>query len=829
MVDVTVINDPGGPSETTATLLNGYRFVDEDVVVSLPTVFVDQGAILDVPLSISNVDGLLAADVVISFDSAVLSAQSARTGALTSGWSIAADTGTPGTVVLSLASATAVSGSGVMANITVEVVGAPTSQTDLTVDIALLNDGAVTSDFSNGLFTVNGLFALSGTVNYFAGGAVPGVTMSLVGAGVHEETTDASGDFAFSDIHTGAYVLTPDKGDDVDEITAYDASLVLQAAAGLLNLSSEERLAADVNRNNSVTSMDASYILQKSVDLIGTPFPGAGRVWDFVPDSRSYALINDNLTAQDFTAILIGDVSGNWQTPPQGSLVAAGMSGSLEHDSSNTVTLALPEVEGSTGQQVQMPLEIDLGDETILSANLVLTFDPAELSVEQVAPGSTIDGMSLVANPNEPGVIRIGLTGAHPLRENGVLLQIPFTVVGTLESPSPVFIESAELDEGAVSVELQHGAVSLIAAEVVDRHIFYNNSYFDGFEPAADANDDNAIAPNPASASHPALGKTALLPGGSAAFQNYTSYSGGINGIMVDVASLADVGGLSDADFEFHVSNRNNRPTNNTRDPSTWAVAPTPAITVREDAGTGGSDRVTLIWDDHAIENQWLQVTVKATPATGLNQDDTFYFGNAVGECGDATAFTFVDGADFAGARDNTHDADDRAPVDDRFDYNRDSLVDATDLAIVRGNHTSFRTCLTLFPVPSLASSPSSSPSNSSSSPISEGTTTVRQLLLERSLADHELAASAAVCGSDWPSRCLVDRPYLRPRARQPADMPQQRTEESDPQTVSAIFQNLEIDDRRFASNSELRTTGDRWPSAVDDHFLNDDGDLLTW
>jgi len=59
--------------------------------------------------------------------------------------------------------------------------------------------------------------------------------------------------------------------------------------------------------------------------------------------------------------------------------------------------------------------------------------------------------------------------------------------------------------------------------------------------------------------------------------------------------------------------------------------------------------------------------------------------------------------------------------------------------------------------------------------------------------------------------------------------MPQQRTEESDPQTVSAIFQNLEIDDRRFASNSELRTTGDRWPSAVDDHFLNDDGDLLTW
>ena len=467
MVDVTVINDPGGPGETTATLLNGYRFVDEDVVVSLPTVFGDQGAILDIPLSIANVDGLLAADVSFSFDPAVLSAQSARTGTLTSGWSIAADTGTPGTVVLSLASGMAVSGSGVLANISFEVVGTPTSQTDLTVDSALLNDGAVFSETSNGLFTVNGLFALSGTVDYFTDNAVPGVTMSLVGVGVHEQATDTSGDFSFSDIQTGAYVLTPDKNDDVDEITAYDASLVLQAAAGLLSLSSEEELAADVNRNNSVTSMDGSFILQKSVDLISTPFPGAGRVWDFVPDSRSYDLINDNLAGQDFTAILIGDVSGNWQAPPPEPPNVAGTFGSVEHLLSNTVVLTLPEVEGSAGQQVQMPLQIDLDGESIYSANLVLTYDSAELSVEEVVPGSPIDGMSFVANSNEPGVIQIGVAGAQPLTENGVLLEVSFTVVGTLENPSPVFLESVDLDEGVVPVAVQHGAVSDTLAPIV--------------------------------------------------------------------------------------------------------------------------------------------------------------------------------------------------------------------------------------------------------------------------------------------------------------------------------------------------------------------------
>ena len=46
---------------------------------------------------------------------------------------------------------------------------------------------------------------------------------------------------------------------------------------------------------------------------------------------------------------------------------------------------------------------------------------------------------------------------------------------------------------------------------------------------AASAADDQAIATD----------KTALLPGETATFANYTSYSLGINGIMVDVADLA--------------------------------------------------------------------------------------------------------------------------------------------------------------------------------------------------------------------------------------------------------------------------------------------------
>jgi len=398
---------------------------------------------------------------------------------------------------------------------------------------------------------------------------------------------------------------------------------------------------------------------------------------------------------------------------------------------------------------------------------------------------------------------------------------------------SDIGVDSAFVLNGGDELfpSIVNGQIEIVAAhaEVLGRHVFYNNSKWDGNDPEANDSDDNAIAPDPASASDPALGKTALRPGGSATFQNYTSYWRGINGIMVDVANLANASGLRAADFEFRVSNRNNRPANNTHDPSSWAMAPTPGVSVREGAGAGGSDRVTLIWSDQAIHNQWLKVTVKANTRTGLGQNDVFYVGNAIGECGDATGFAFVDGADFAGARDNTHDSDDRAPVDDRFDYNRDSLVDGTDLTIARENPTNFLTCLTLIAAPPLGSSPSSTPSISSSSPTSERTATVRPLFLERCLADQEPGAIAGISGSDGPTHCLVDRPCLRPRARQSADLPQHRTEDFDPQTVSAIFQNLETDGRAYASDSALQTTADRWLNAVDDFFQNDDGDLFTW
>jgi hypothetical protein len=217
-------------------------------------------------------------------------------------------------------------------------------------------------------------------------------------------------------------------------------------------------------------------------------------------------------------------------------------------------------------------------------------------------------------------------------------------------------------------------------AQVVGRHVFYNNSAYD-----ASGDDAAAVAPD----------KTALLPGQTATKAHYTSYNRGLNGLIIDIDHLANGAALSASDFEFRVGNN--------QDPGSWAPAPPPqSITVLAGAGPGGTDRVVLTWPDGAIQKQWLQVTVKATAATGLEAVDVFYFGNAVGESGNFAGNAAVNASDEIHARVNTRTFANPAPIDFHVDFNRDRLVNATDQIIARSNTTNAFTALVLLSPPGL-------------------------------------------------------------------------------------------------------------------------------
>ena len=165
---------------------------------------------------------------------------------------------------------------------------------------------------------------------------------------------------------------------------------------------------------------------------------------------------------------------------------------------------------------------------------------------------------------------------------------------------------------------------------------------------------------------------------------------------MIDVDHLADSDALTTADFAFRVGNGG--------DPTSWIEAPEPeSVTVRRGQGSADADRVTLVWPDRAVQNQWLQVTVRATAATGLPADDVFYFGNAVGDTGNSSTDALVNAADVIAIRDNPRGQANPAAIDDPYDINHDSTVDATDMILARNNATSPLSTLR-FITPSVAS-----------------------------------------------------------------------------------------------------------------------------
>ena len=244
--------------------------------------------------------------------------------------------------------------------------------------------------------------------------------------------------------------------------------------------------------------------------------------------------------------------------------------------------------------------------------------------------------------------------------------------------------EANDTDGGEITFVLEPPPADAV---VVDRHIFYNQSFFDGNNAAANVSDDSAIATD----------KVAYLAGsGAATFVNYISYNKGVNGIMVDIQGLAGV--PTAADFDFHYGNTNT--------PAAWTAGPTITdadVYVRAGEGTAGSDRVTVIFANNSMPPQstvvnnipnknWLEVVVKATANTGLPDPDVHYWGLAVAEVGNDFT-TNVNATDEIQARLNPRNFFvGWAVVTDPWDYNRDRSVNATDEIIARLNPASFFT-----------------------------------------------------------------------------------------------------------------------------------------
>jgi trimeric autotransporter adhesin len=181
-----------------------------------------------------------------------------------------------------------------------------------------------------------------------------------------------------------------------------------------------------------------------------------------------------------------------------------------------------------------------------------------------------------------------------------------------------------------------------------------------------------------------ATDKVPLLPGQSSTFANYTNYSRGLNGLVIDVVGLPAT--VTDAQLAASLQYAN------------WdgiaaagfvalpgAAVPTVAIV---NGGVAGATRVRVTFPDNTLQNTWLRVTVVANADTRLAANDVFYFGNVIGDfnVGNTATRIRVNALDTSAVRNNQSPGANSAGVANIYDVNRDGRVNALDTSIVRNN-----------------------------------------------------------------------------------------------------------------------------------------------
>lgn len=305
-------------------------------------------------------------------------------------------------------------------------------------------------------------FGVRGRVQYYAGQlSVPGATVTLSGENASTTVTAADGAYAFADVLEGPWELAAAKRSDFGPgVSPLDAAFILQHVAQLRTLDATQKLACDVTGDGTVTALDAARVLQFTVGSL-EQLPVAGVCdsdWLFVPGaaqgSGQLALapsvgdgachggkimlehLDEEASAQDFRAVLIGDCTGNWQ-PLDGAAVApAGQR-------APRVRLGLASVHDGVAH---VPVYVRSAA-PFLAVDLQVAYDAAHLTPGPAKLRRADDSTIVGIHAAKPGLLRIALASGAPLElRRGMLLLLEFAVDG--EMPADAFhLTGASIDE----------------------------------------------------------------------------------------------------------------------------------------------------------------------------------------------------------------------------------------------------------------------------------------------------------------------------------------------------------------------------------------------
>lgn len=261
------------------------------------------------------------------------------------------------------------------------------------------------------------------------------------------------------------YTIGVTKTTGQNGISSNDAARIAQHVAGISPITANnQKIAADTSANGTISSNDAALIATFAVGLGGSI--GSTNQWRFFlpgptfpigssPTTRSFTAPIGTQTCQDYTGILIGEVSGNWNNTGARPI----------NTSKRNNVVALPNLGVPVGEQIIVPISVqDASDKEVISYEFDLRYDPTVIrpEIDELEATKTVSrGLSIVVNAHEPGLLRVVAYGAVPIDRDGVLLNLRFTAIGSAGAVSPLSFERIMFNEGEPSANVSGGQIRL--------------------------------------------------------------------------------------------------------------------------------------------------------------------------------------------------------------------------------------------------------------------------------------------------------------------------------------------------------------------------------
>ena len=432
------------------------------------------GSSLTIPITVGDLTGknVTGYDFTLTFDPAVITPSSTPTdnaGTLSSNFNITPNTSVAGRITVSAFGTIPLAGAGTLLNLKFNLVGALGACSNLNLPTFAFNEGTPCATISNGQICLRGN-AISGKVNYGTSATpkpVPGVMVKAEGTdgSLNLTFTDAAGNYSMTGLGDSSYTITPSKTGAINGISGLDASMVAQHAAGIITLLPNQIIAGDASGNGTLSAFDASLIAQTAAGITNNGLAGT---WKFAPPSRTYSTLNGNQTAQNFDAILVGDVTGNWTSvipppPPPLSEQASISTHATLSEATTQSTVTLPPVSVVSGATLTVPITTtDLTGLGVNSYDFTLSFDSSVLQLESL-PTDNIDTLSsnftIIVNTNVTGQISVSAFGTAPLTGAGTLLNLKFRVIGTPGATATLNWQSFVFNEGTPIVTSVNGSI----------------------------------------------------------------------------------------------------------------------------------------------------------------------------------------------------------------------------------------------------------------------------------------------------------------------------------------------------------------------------------